>query len=73
MLTKKIVVTGGSGRFGKTLKKYSNIHYLFPNKKELNILNLKSIKNYLKKKKTKIFNSLSRFVSSYVFARKISN
>ena len=25
MLTKKIVVTGGSGRFGKTLKKYSNI------------------------------------------------
>ena len=53
MLTKKIVVTGGSGRFGKTLKKYSNIHYLFPNKKELNILNLKSIKNYLKKKKPK--------------------
>ena len=57
MLTKKIVVTGGSGRFGKTLKN-TLIFIIFSQIKELNILNLKSIKNYLKKK-TKIFNSLS--------------
>ena len=38
--SKKIVVTGGSGRFGKTLSLSVNKDYLFPNKKELNILNL---------------------------------
>ena len=50
---KKIVVTGGNGRFGKNLKKLSNQNYLFPNKKQLNILNLKSINKYLKKFKPK--------------------
>ena len=51
----KIVFTGGSGRFGKIFKskiKLKNIFY--PNKKELNILNLSSIKKYLSKKKPKI-------------------
>ena len=49
-MKKKIVVTGGSGRFGTHLKqqKSKNILY-FPNKKELNILNLKNIHKYLKK------------------------
>jgi len=51
-----IVVTGGNGRFGSVLKKNKTkkIVYLFPNKKELNILNVNSIKKYLKRKKPKI-------------------
>ena len=50
----KIVITGGSGRFGSKLKKIKNKSKLiFPNKRELNILNLKSIKKYLKIKKPK--------------------
>ena len=48
---KKIVVTGGSGRFGKNLKKYTDKNFLFPSKKKLNILNLNSIVNFLKKNK----------------------
>ena len=48
----KIVVTGGSGRFAQTLKKNTGkYNMLFPNKSELNILNLKSIERYLKKSK----------------------
>ena len=39
----KVVVTGGTGRFGKKLKKFSNNNYLFPNKKKLNILKLNNI------------------------------
>jgi len=50
----KIIVTGGSGRFGKILKKISNKNYNFPNKKELNIMSLNSIERYLKKRKAKI-------------------
>ena len=50
----KIIVTGGSGRFGKILKKISNKNYKFPNKKELNIMSLNSIEKYLKKNKAKI-------------------
>ena len=47
----KIVVTGGSGRFGKVLKDNVDKNYYFPNKKELNILKLNSIIKYLKKVK----------------------
>lgn len=50
---KKIIVTGGNGRFGKVLKKFSDNNYLFPSKKELNILSLKNIENYIKKIKPK--------------------
>ena len=50
----KIVITGGSGRFGSKLKKIKNkFKLIFPNKRELNILNLKSIKKYLEIKKPK--------------------
>ena len=53
-LTKKIVITGGEGRFAKTLKKNNkNLNLFFPNKKELNILSIKSIEKYLKKIKPK--------------------
>ena len=50
----KIVVTGGSGRFGSKLKKVRNKYkLLFPNKHKLNILKLNSIKKYLKVHKPK--------------------
>ena len=50
---KKIVVTGGSGRFGKLLKKNVNKNFIFPTKKELNILEIDQIINYLQKKRPK--------------------
>ena len=47
---KKVVVTGGSGRFGFYLKKNTgNFKMYFPNKSELNIMNINSIIKYLKK------------------------
>tara|TARA_B100000579_G_scaffold330529_1_gene280742 strand:- start:1643 stop:2368 length:726 start_codon:yes stop_codon:yes gene_type:complete len=51
-----IVVTGGTGRFGSVLKNLEGkkLSYLYPTKKELNILNVNSIKKYLKRKKPKI-------------------
>ena len=53
-INKKIVVTGGEGRFAKTFKKYNNnLNIFFPSKKSLNILNIRSIKRYLKKIKPK--------------------
>ena len=50
---KKIVVTGGTGRFGKLLKKNVNKNFIFPTKKELNILEIDRIINFLKKKRPK--------------------
>ena len=48
----KIVITGGSGRFGSELKKIKNKYkLLFPNKRKLNILNSKNIEKYLKAQK----------------------
>ena len=48
----KIVITGGSGRFGSELKKIKNKYkLLFPNKHQLNILNSENIKKYLKLQK----------------------
>ena len=50
MIKKKIIFTGGSGRFAATFKKYyktKNIYY--PSKKIMNIENLKSVENYIKK------------------------
>jgi dTDP-4-dehydrorhamnose reductase len=49
---KKIVITGGSGRFGKILKtKKTQYKIFFPTKYELNIKSFKNIRTYLKKKK----------------------
>ena len=51
----KIVVTGGSGRFGSELKKYDTKYKIyFPNKKEFNILKTDGLSKYLLKKKPKI-------------------
>jgi dTDP-4-dehydrorhamnose reductase len=53
-MIKKIIVTGGNGRFAKILKRDNEkLNIFFPNKKELNILNINSIKRYLKKIKPK--------------------
>ena len=54
-MSKKIVISGGSGRFGTYLKKIRTKHKLFfPSKKKLDILNKKSIYKYLKKNKPEI-------------------
>jgi len=54
-MKKKIVITGGTGRFGSLLKKFKTSHRLyFPNKKELNILNIKKTDKYIKKIKPQI-------------------
>ena len=51
----KIIFTGGSGRFGEVFKKKTNFKdILFPTKKELDILNLKQIQQYLSKNKPEI-------------------
>ena len=47
---KRILVTGGEGRFAKVLKnKKSKFKFIFRNKKQLNILSETSIKNNIKK------------------------
>jgi len=53
-LNYKIVITGGSGRFGSILqKKYKSNKLFYPNKKQLNILSIKSIEKFLRKIKPK--------------------
>ena len=53
-MKKKIIVTGGSGRFGKILKEQNFKNFIFPNKRQLNILKYSNIENYLKKRRPKI-------------------
>ena len=54
-MVKKIVVTGGSGRFGNVLKSYKTNHKVFfPTKKELDITNYRKIEKYLSIKKPDI-------------------
>ena len=50
MKQKKIIMTGGSGRFAKVFKKFkSSKNIFFPSKKTLNLTNINSIKKYVKK------------------------
>ena len=52
----RIVFTGGTGRFANAFKKKqikTKLHFYFPNKKQLDILKINSIKNYLRKKRPK--------------------
>jgi dTDP-4-dehydrorhamnose reductase len=51
---KLIIVTGGTGRFGKILKQKNYKNFIYPTKFDLDILNLNKIEKYLKKKKPKI-------------------
>ena len=54
-MKKKILVTGGDGRFSKILKKNNKkLDLFFATKKECNILNLKSISKIIKKIRPKI-------------------
>jgi dTDP-4-dehydrorhamnose reductase len=47
---KKIIVTGGNGRFGQVLKKENKrLNIFFPSKKIFNILNINSMKKYIRK------------------------
>ena len=53
-INRKIVVTGGEGRFAQILKKSKNkLKILFPSKKTLDVLDINSIQKYLKKTKPK--------------------
>ena len=54
MIKKKIIITGGLGRFAEVLKNSKlNLNINFPSKNELNIQKISSIKNYIKKHKPK--------------------
>jgi len=54
-LNYKIVVTGGSGRFGSILqKKYKSNKLFYPSKEQLDILSSESVEKYLKKTNPKI-------------------
>ena len=47
---KKIIITGGTGRFGKVLKNYKTKHKVFfPDKREFDICNEKKMQKYIKK------------------------
>ena len=60
MIKKNILITGSSSRFCKFLKKdLVNQNAIFADKKIFNILNLKQMENFVRKKKNKIFNSHS--------------
>ena len=49
-MVKKIIVSGGNGRFAQELKKIkSRYKFIFRNKKQLNILSLRSVKNNFKR------------------------
>ena len=57
-----IVVTGGSGRFGASLKKSNFFRRSnFPTKKQLDILKVSSILNYLKKKNLNMLSTLRAY------------
>ena len=54
MTKKKIIITGGQGRFAQILKTNNiDLNINFPSKKQLNILKISSIKKYIKKNKPK--------------------
>ena len=55
---KKIIISGGSGRFGSVIKKFNTIHKIyFPSKNEFNILKTSQMNSYIKKKKTRFGNT----------------
>ncbi len=53
---KKVIFTGGSGRFGNVFKKLkTNYKIFFPSKNQLDVRKIKSIENYVKKIKPSYF------------------
>ena len=54
MNKKKILITGGQGRFANILKESKlNLNLIFPSKKQLNVIDIKSIERYIKKHRPK--------------------
>ena len=54
-MIKKVLVTGGSGRFGSALRKIKTKYkIIYPTKKQLDILRIDNIRSFLKRKKPKI-------------------
>ena len=54
MNNKKIIVTGGDGRFAKVLKNAQlGLNFIFPTKNQLNITKISSIQKYIKKHRPK--------------------
>ena len=54
MKKKKIIITGGNGRFAEVLKNAKlKLNLIFPSKNQLNITKIKSIQKYIKKHKPK--------------------
>jgi dTDP-4-dehydrorhamnose reductase len=50
MIKKKIIMTGGNGRFAGVFKKFNNVkNIFFPSKRTLNLTNINSIQKYVKK------------------------
>lgn len=73
-MAKKIIVTGGEGRFAKELKKIkTKYNFIFRNKKELNILSIKSINENLKKFKPDIILHLAGLSRPMSIHEKIIN
>ena len=67
-MLKRILVTGGDGRFAQELKKITTRYkFIFRNKKQLNILSVKSIKNNFKKFKPQIVLHSSRTIKTYEY------
>ena len=61
-MKKKILITGGTGRFGNHLKYIATKHKLFfPTKKQFNILNVNSMLKYFEKIKPDIVIHLAGF------------
>jgi dTDP-4-dehydrorhamnose reductase len=53
---KKIIFTGGSGRFGSVFKKLkTNYKIFFPSKKQLNVVKIKTVENFIKRVKPSYF------------------
>ena len=74
-MSKKIIVTGGDGRFAQVLKQTkSNYNFIYRNKNQLNILSMKSIEKNIKSFKPNIvlhLAGLSRPMS--IHEKKINN
>ena len=68
-MLKRILVTGGDGRFAQELKKITTRYkFIFRNKKQLNILSVKSIKNNLKKIQTSNYFTFGWTIKTYGYS-----
>ena len=70
-MLKKIIVTGGDGRFARELKKMKTKYkFIFRNKKELNILSIRSINSNIKKFKPNIVLHLQVYLDQCQFTKR---